>query len=777
MTSLTTVNVNFQLDPRLAEIDAGVNSISVQDSHDTLTDIEDRSSSSGHAFDFLVKTAGGENLGGGTTVGLTTTLQNVQYAPARTEQRGTGTGSATATDSTGITLTDGAADFVTDSVARGDWIINWTDKSITEVLAVTDLNNLQIRIPTGGTNNYFTSTDVYTVWEVADFDLSGGNFVAIDEFDADINPLFSTFGRFITKASASSATNQNSLDTEYASFDGGVTIDTVNGTAGTAFPAGTPRQPCLTMADAHAISQTRGFQLFHVVNDLTLSAIDYSDGHTFQGTSSQDNVTLTIQAGANVNNCVFKNMTISGTLDNGNRLVGCLLNSITSFDGFMENCGFNATITLGGSSQTTMIDCYSNVAGSSTPFISIGTGSALAMRGYEGGIELTNKISTDACSIDMDSGHFKVASSCTAGTITVRGNAKLTNNTGGSIVNASDLLVPSRLTNLQYLVESLRPGHVGTGDVWYWDPYGGDDSSDGKSKEFALQTWAAVDAALTDYNHDIVVCIAGNPSGTTTYTDPVKLTKNWVSIRGTGSDFVIQPTTTTVNTALFDCDGTAGISLQGITIDGTSVTGTGLLLNTAEAQLENIWIRDITGVGLYTEHCTDTHMSFVNISNCSTIGVQIFDCIGLVMDQCEIRSCTTGFESTATSLGSGGQTSFFNSVVSELTTGFNIGTNVTNTRIASSVIVNDSVTTKVIDNGTNTYYGADVAAGAVWQHQIEGTYTAEEVTRLIAAAVAGKASGLDTLSPVFRDINDTKDRITASTDTSGNRSVVTVDAA
>lgn len=202
MAILTTVTVDYELDPRLAELDAGVDSISVIDSHDTLTGIED--DDEGHQHPGLVGSAGGEDLGGGLSVGLTTKLENVQYAPARTSSRSTG--SATSTDTTGATLVDSAADFVSDGVARGDWIINFTDLSVTEVLTVTNLTTLQIRAPSDGTNDYFTSGDSYKVWEVSEFELSGGNFVAVDEFLANIKPLFTTFGRFITKSAASTAT-------------------------------------------------------------------------------------------------------------------------------------------------------------------------------------------------------------------------------------------------------------------------------------------------------------------------------------------------------------------------------------------------------------------------------------------------------------------------------------------------------------------------------------------------------------------------------------------
>jgi hypothetical protein len=43
------------------------------------------------------------------------------------------------------------------------------------------------------------------------------------------------------------------------------------------------------------------------------------------------------------------------------------------------------------------------------------------------------------------------------------------------------------------------------------------------------------------------------------------------------------------------------------------------------------------------------------------------------------------------------------------------------------------------------------------------------------AALAGKASGLDTLTARFRDTNDSVDRIVATVDVNGNRTAVTLD--
>lgn len=63
---------------------------------------------------------------------------------------------------------------------------------------------------------------------------------------------------------------------------------------------------------------------------------------------------------------------------------------------------------------------------------------------------------------------------------------------------------------------------------------------------------------------------------------------------------------------------------------------------------------------------------------------------------------------------------------------------------------------------------------AVWGKILEAGFTAEEIMRLLASVAAGDASGLEGATPVFRDLADTKDRITA-TYSGGAREVTSVD--
>ena len=68
-------------------------------------------------------------------------------------------------------------------------------------------------------------------------------------------------------------------------------------------------------------------------------------------------------------------------------------------------------------------------------------------------------------------------------------------------------------------------------------------------------------------------------------------------------------------------------------------------------------------------------------------------------------------------------------------------------------------------------------AQAVWgmENGIETGWTPRQIMRIVAAVLAGKVSGAGSNAPVFRDITDTKARVEATTDASGNRTAVTTD--
>jgi len=70
------------------------------------------------------------------------------------------------------------------------------------------------------------------------------------------------------------------------------------------------------------------------------------------------------------------------------------------------------------------------------------------------------------------------------------------------------------------------------------------------------------------------------------------------------------------------------------------------------------------------------------------------------------------------------------------------------------------------------------AAGvdAILDEVIEGSMTLRQALRIYLSALAGKSSGGGTNTVKYRDLADSKNRITATVDANGNRTAVTLDA-
>jgi hypothetical protein len=102
-------------------------------------------------------------------------------------------------------------------------------------------------------------------------------------------------------------------------------------------------------------------------------------------------------------------------------------------------------------------------------------------------------------------------------------------------------------------------------------------------------------------------------------------------------------------------------------------------------------------------------------------------------------------------------------------------------------IIGDNLNAKVGDVKTKTdnlpaapaavgdIPSASTNAAAVWAYVVESGNSALQLMRGFAAVLLGKSSGLETDTAIYRDIGDTKARITATVDSDGNRTSVTRD--
>ena len=245
---------------------------------------------------------------------------------------------------------------------------------------------------------------------------------------------------------ANSAGLIQTREIEHSSFNGVVTIDPINGKDGTLYPIGTQRVPVKSLADALLIDNVRGFGIFDIRGDMVIDNGGNYEGLTFRG-QSQTKSTLTISDAANVLNSEFEHATIQGVLDGGSRITNCRVRELNYVDGFIQNCVLEGPITLSGNDTAHFLNCWSGTPGVGTPTIDMGaSGSALALRNYNGGIRLINKSGPESVSLDINSGQVVLDSTVTNGTIVVRGIGKLTDDsTGTANVLSGDFLSPTSI--------------------------------------------------------------------------------------------------------------------------------------------------------------------------------------------------------------------------------------------------------------------------------------------------------------------------------------------
>ena len=265
--------------------------------------------------------------------------------------------------------------------------------------------------------------------------------------------------------SANSAGLIQTREIEFASFEGEVTIDVVNGFAGTTYPTGTKLKKVNNIADALLIANVRGLNKICIIGDITFTTGDNLDNFIIRGESTMKS-TITIDSGAMVTGTEFNNATITGTLDGNNALNNCVIHELVYVEGTIHNCLLgNHTITLGGSVTTTFLNCWSGASIlNSQPIINMGGyGRNLIMREWSGGLKITNLTGNNNAVIDMVSGHVIVDSTVSAGTVRVRGVGTKENNSTGTAVVIDDTLSQSCIADS--VLDELILDHQQTGSL------------------------------------------------------------------------------------------------------------------------------------------------------------------------------------------------------------------------------------------------------------------------------------------------------------------------
>lgn len=223
-------------------------------------------------------------------------------------------------------------------------------------------------------------------------------------------------------------------------ISGVVYIDTTNGVAGTTGTIGSATNPVNNLADATVIATAQNIRQFVIRGGSTLTLTQDYKNWTFLGAGALLSNSIEFN-GVDVDDCIFENLTLSGTMAGKATFRSCFLDGVDDLNGNMDNCAFGTlTQTVAAGANLLISHCYSAVAGTGTPALDCINGGAIRLnvRDYSGGLEVLNHSAGMISSFDLDPGHFKMGPTNTGGELLLRGSGRFTDTTGSPRPTVTD---------------------------------------------------------------------------------------------------------------------------------------------------------------------------------------------------------------------------------------------------------------------------------------------------------------------------------------------------
>lgn len=602
----------------------------------------------------------------------------------------------------------------------------------------------------------------------------------------------------------------NIVEVQQAAFEGQVSIDAVSGEAGTAYPKGTLTKPVNNITDAKAIATARGIDDFFIVGNLTIGATDDVSALHFEGGGSTLNVAktaITLTQGCVTTNSHWSHCKITGYQGGESNYHDCMIDGLDNAHCYYERCGILDGTSRGYSIRQTSAVSQGHASYFKECFSDEGTaiidrnGARLnaTFDGFSGRIKFINQnhaTQSGQVWIHLNGGTVTIDASCTKGKITVTGVGSLVNQSAGTEVDASGF-TPEGFEQAKLNIESLRQTHQGFGQRWFVDPVSGNDLSPGNSSSSPLLTVAAAVAKAVSGRGDVIMLLA--PSvGAVTIAERVLINKEDLHIRGPGRGIQFQPASTDAATPVIEITAnncslggfivrthtgeTAGDAIvvsgkfsrmEKLYVVGPAQTGNacrGIVYEGGDYhELYDMEVEKFGGCGVETDDQSSLH------ANGSPREISVFG--GNFYLNGGNGICAEGKVGSAL-----GATTRIIRILRGANVHDNLGYGVYSDANVSGVVIDDTVLihnnnaggAQVLLQGTG-YHKAEANVAAVGEHVVEGSFTRDEVLRIMAAALAGTVSGAGSGTEVFKGLDGTTDRITSTVDGSGNRSAVVVD--
>jgi hypothetical protein len=179
------------------------------------------------------------------------------------------------------------------------------------------------------------------------------------------------------------------------------------------------------IADALLINTFRGFNRVRVKGPMVVDDGQEWDVEDLIFFGEHPRVAaVQLDAAALTHNCIFRQLTVVGTLDGNNILEDCMVGNLLHVEGECYRSELLGTLTLGGTSGVHLRDCYSGAL--STAFTAEvdmgGSGRNLAVHRFSGHLKISNLTGANVAVVSMNAGGVLiVGSTCTAGKVIASG--------------------------------------------------------------------------------------------------------------------------------------------------------------------------------------------------------------------------------------------------------------------------------------------------------------------------------------------------------------------
>jgi hypothetical protein len=244
-----------------------------------------------------------------------------------------------------------------------------------------------------------------------------------------------------------------------------VYIDTINGVSGTDEGVGTPTNPVDNITDAFTIATRDNLRGYKLRGSITLDQ-DYDDW-TFEGIGAETASTIDLN-GQNIDKSHFSGALLTGAMIGSFEAHNCGLAMTSSIAGVFRSCGLINNFSLQPSGIAVFSDCFSEVAGFSTPICDMNGATEVSFRNYSGGIELLNTLAGMTASVDLDPGSLVLGPTNTGGTVLVRGAGTVRDTSNGTTV-INEVLDGPGFQILRKLMQNRMETNPTTGIMTIYD--------------------------------------------------------------------------------------------------------------------------------------------------------------------------------------------------------------------------------------------------------------------------------------------------------------------